>query len=126
MAQCTRNGGPHKLQLQRYSEALHDKEAGLTYSAFIGSRKQSVEDAERLISDSLLKFMERKGYEYEACYIRAVSGWRRACDQRGLSELERSRNYGMLNFILDELMPWHKDVYDFSLLEVNRHASVRQ
>lgn len=67
--------------------------------------------------------MERKGYEYEASYIRAVSGWRRACDERGLTELQRSHcNYGMLNFILDELMPWHKEFYDFSLLEVNRYV----
>ena len=26
----------------------------------------------------------------------------------------------MLNMILDELMPWHRAIYDFSLLEVNR------
>lgn len=107
------------MQLQRYTEALHDKEAGLTYSALVGSPKQSVEDAERLFSSSLFGFMERKGYDYEA--IRAVLGWRQAIDQRGLSELERCRrNYCMLNFMLDELLPWHDQVYDFSLLEVNR------
>ena len=66
--------------------------------------------------------MERKKYNYEASYIRAVLGWREACDQRGLSELERCRrNYCMLNFMLDELLPWHNQVYDFSLLEVNRY-----
>ena len=42
-------------------EALTDDEAGLTYPALVGSRKQSVEDAERLFSPSLLKFMEKKG-----------------------------------------------------------------
>ena len=45
--------------------------------------------------------------------------WRRACDESGLTELQRCRfNYGLLNLVLDELMPWHRDVYDFSCLEV--------
>ena len=69
----------------------------MTYPALVGSRKQSVEDAERLFSSSLLKFMEKKDYKYEAQYIRAIRGWRQACDQRGLSELERCRyNYNLL------------------------------
>ena len=93
----------------------------MTYPPLVGSRKQSVEDAERLFSSSLLKFMEKKDYKYEAQYIRAIRGWRQACDQRGLSELERCRyNYNHLNFILEEWMPWYTKSYDFSLLEVNR------
>ena len=101
-------------------EALQDPEAQLTYTALTGERKQSVKDAERLFSPSLLAFMEKKGYSAEAKYIRVVLNCRRACDERGLSELQRCRfNYHMLNYILDELMPWH-DNYDFSYLEVNR------
>lgn len=89
----------------------------------MGIRKQSVEDAERLFSPSLLKFMEDKDYQYEARYIRAILGWRQACDERGLSELDRCRhNYQLLNFMLEELMPWFGQFYDFSLLEVNRYA----
>ena len=69
--------------------------------------------------------MEKKKYNYEVSYICAVLGWRQACDQRGLSKLERCcRNYCMLNFLLDELLPWHKKVYDFSLLEVNRYVNL--
>ena len=65
--------------------------------------------------------MEEKDYKYEAQYIRAVRGWRQACDQRELSELERCRhNYNLLTFILEEVMPWYTQSYDFSLLEVNR------
>lgn len=68
--------------------------SGLTYPALVGLRKQSVEDAERMFSSTLLKFMEDKGYICEANYIRAVFGWRQACDERGLSELMRCRlNY---------------------------------
>ena len=104
-------------------EALHDPDAKLTYTALTGARKQSVVDAERLFSPSLADFMERKGYDVEANYIRVVLNWRRACDERGLSELQRCRyNYHMLNYILDDLMPWHHQ-FDFSYLEVRYTCS---
>ena len=65
--------------------------------------------------------MRRKGYDVEANYIDIIGNWRRAGDKRGLSSLQRSKyNYSLLNFILDELMPWHKQSYNFALLEVNR------
>ena len=67
------------------------------------------------------KFMGKKEYDYEARYIKVIKNWRRANDERGLSQLTRCRfNYELLNFILDELTPWHKDMYDFSLMEVNK------
>ena len=119
-------GGPAGIQLERYMEALHDPDANLTYTAMTGVRKQSVVDAERLFSAGLVEFMERKGYEFEAEYVRVILDWRRACDERGLSELQRCRyNYHnvMLNYMLDELMPWH-DEYDFSHIEVNRYIIV--
>ena len=90
----------------------------LTYPALT---KQSVIDAERLFNPDLAAFMGQKGYDYEAGYIQTVWNWRRACDERGLNELQHSKfNYQFLNMILDELMPWHKELYDFSSLEVNR------
>lgn len=122
----TRRGGPDELRLERYVEALQDPTSGLTYPALTGQRKQSVTDVERLFGSDLLLFMKDKGYETEVKYIEAVLGWRRACDQRGLSELQRCRyNYNFLNYILDELMPWHETDYDFSLLEVNRYIISR-
>ena len=103
-------------------EALEDPSSGLTYPAVTGARKQSVLDAERLFSPDLADFMSNKGYQFEANYIRAIWNWRRAGDERGLSERERSKfNYQLLNMLLDNLMPWHKQMYDFSLLEVNRY-----
>ena len=73
-----------------------------------------------MFSPRVADFME-KGYTFEATYIRAVGNWHRACDERGLSELQRCRfNYQLLSYVLDELMPWHKTSYDFSLLEVNK------
>ena len=69
--------------------------------------------------------MTSKGYHFEAKYIRTILNWRRASDERGLSERERSKlNYELLNMILDDLMPWHTQKYDFSLLEVNRYTVI--
>ena len=100
--------------ITRFMECLHDPEARLTYTALTGERKQSVADAERLFSPSVLAFI---GYDLKANYVRAVLNWRRACDERGLSELQRCHfNYQMLNYILDELIPWHEQ-YDYSYLE---------
>ena len=69
----------------------------------------------------MVEFMEAKGYSFEAEYIKVIMNWRRACDERGLSALQRSRfNYELLNYLLKDLMPWYQTEYDFSLLEVNR------
>lgn len=99
-------------------EALSDVSSCLTYPA---PRKQSVIDAERLFSPELAQFMRKHEYHYEAMYTETINNWRRACDQRGLSELQRCKfNYQFLNLILDHLMPWHDYCYNFSKLEVNR------
>ena len=70
-------------------------------------------DAERLFSPDLADFMSSKGYQHEAKYIRTIWNWRRANDERGLSERERSKfNYQFLNMLLDDLMPWYTQEYD--------------
>ena len=70
-------------------EALNDPTSGLTYRALKGSRKQSVVDIEHLFNLDLSIFMEKKGYVYEANYIRTIWNWRRATDECGLSERQR-------------------------------------
>ena len=113
-----------QLKLERFSEALQDPSSGLTYTALIGDNKQSVRDAERLFSASMLGFMQAKGYTFEAKYIEVVLNWHRASDERGLSEEQRSRfNFDMLQYLKDELIPWHKD-HDLSTLEVNRYVYI--
>ena len=88
----------------------------------MGSRKQSVTDAERLFSPKLADFMDENGYHYEAQYIKTVWNWRRASDERSLKRCKF--NYQMLNLILEDLMPWYKECYDFSQLEVNRYGTL--
>lgn len=59
---CTRLGGPSDLRLERYQVALEDPCSGLTYTAFAGVRKQSVQDAERMFSIELADFMKSKNH----------------------------------------------------------------
>ena len=71
----------------------------------------------------MVNFMRKKEYNFEADFIEVILNWRRASDERGLSQLARCRfNHQMLNYLLDDLMPWHKEIYDFSTLEVNRYV----
>lgn len=77
------------MKLQRYMEALQDPSTNLTFTALTGARKQSVSDVERLFSGKMVAFMEQKGYTVEALYIQVVRNWRRSCDERGLSNLDR-------------------------------------
>ena len=113
-------GGPAKLQLQRFRDAAYDSSTGLTYSALTGQRKQSIGDVERFFNPCVAEFMERNGYTYEARYVRTIHNWRRAIDERGLTQQQRSSfSLEFLKLMLDELMPWHKDNCDYSTLEVN-------
>ena len=70
MFQCIghslRQGGPHNLQLERFEEAVHDPAVRLTFCALSGVHKQSVEDVERLFGESVIEWMENKGYSSEA------------------------------------------------------------
>jgi hypothetical protein len=89
--------------------------------ALQGIRKQSVPDAERLLSYRVANFLAGHGYNREAEYTETIAGFHESWDGRGLTQLQRCRaNYRMLNYILDELMPWHREQYDFSLIDVNR------
>ena len=98
--------------------AVYCETAQLSYHALIGTRKQSVSDVEQIFSSGVLEFFESKGYSAEAEYVRIIRNWRRASDERGLSDEQRAQfNQDLLMYILNELMPWKSD---FSLLEVNR------
>jgi len=64
-----------------------------------------------------------EGYLQEAQYTEVVHNWHQAVDERGLRERQFSSymyNNALLNFMLDDLMPWQTTTYDFSLLEVSQ------
>ena len=121
IAQSLRDGGPYDLKLERFLEAVYCESTQLSYHALVGTRKQSVSDVEQVFSSRVLEFFESKGYSEEAKYVRVIRNWRRATDERGLTDEQRSEfNQDLLSYILDELMPWHSksQLRDFSLLEV--------
>lgn len=117
--------GPKKLQLESFEEALHDQPTQLTYTSLSDVQKQSVEDVEQLFSEPLIAWMKIRNYLVEETYLSSVHGWRHACDKREMSHAQRTQlNTTFHNYVLDELMPWHKteEMRDFSLLEVNRYS----
>ena len=108
------------MKLERFMEAVSDSEVQLSYHALIGTRKQSVSDAEQLFGLRVLNFFEKKQYLTEARHVRVVRNWRRACDERGLTVSQRIQYHNeFLSYILEEMMPWH-GMRDFGLLEVNQ------
>ena len=118
-------GGPEGMELKGFDDAMMDSSTGLTHAALTGERKQSVGDAERMLSFLVAKFLREHGYNREANYIDIVAGWHEAADGRGLTALQRcKRNYAMLNMILDEWMPWHREIPDLSTIDINRPLSI--
>ena len=126
IANSLRQGRMADIGLERFVEALTDKEAGLTYPALTGIRKQSVQDVERLFGYGVIQFMDKHGYENEAKLLNVVRNWRRAIDERGLMEQQRQEFLqDLLDYICCDLMPWYaKGMKDFSLLEINRYLKV--
>ena len=65
------------------------------------ARKQSVADVEQIFSARVLHFFEQNDYSVEADYLRVIRNWRRACDERGLTNTQRSEyNQAFLSYIL--------------------------
>ncbi len=90
----------------------------LTMAALVGDRKQSTQDAEKLLSHTVAKYFQTKGYDKEAKYVQTVDDWHAATDGRGLDQ-QQLANETMLEMIIDEWMPWHKTNSDLSLIDVN-------
>lgn len=123
IAQHVRNGGYDGIHYEAFDDVLKDSQSGLTHDALIGKRKQSLKDAERLLSYHVVEPLKRNGHNREAEYVKVLVNWHEASDGRGLSQLTRCpyNYYHMLSFILDERMPWHHSSYDFSTIDINRY-----
>ena len=115
----TREGKCNSIDYTVFDDAMRDKNTGLTHAALVRLRKQSVGDAERLLSFHVADFLWKNGHKKEAEYVQVIADWHESSDGRGLSQLQRCRNnYKMLNYLLDELMPWHRTAYDFSFIDI--------
>ena len=121
IAQHVQDGGYTDFDYKAIADLLADPMSGLTHAALVGMRHQSVKDAERLLSYNVVRSLERHGKHEEAAFIWITAQWHEASNGRGLSQLERYRyNYHMFNFILEDWMPWYRDCYDFSTIDINR------
>lgn len=121
MATSTRECRFQNLDPEAFDKAMMDPRAGLSHAALTGQRSQSVEDAEKLLLYHVVASMQRNGYDMEADYVSTIAGWHEAYDGMVMPQLRRSKaNQKMLNYILDDFMPWYKDYYDFTYIDVNR------
>ena len=122
IAGSLRKGHIPNVDVQAFVKAMHDPTTGLTYTALTGKRKQSVGDAEKLLSPAVGKWLKANNFLSEAKFVEVVSNWHKASDGRGLSEAERERyNLAMLDYLLEDWMPWFRDERDYSTLDVNRY-----
>ncbi|XP_077995175.1 uncharacterized protein LOC144448771 [Glandiceps talaboti] len=100
---------------------MKDPNTGLTFTAVTGKRKQSVGDCESMFSVGVIHFFERMGYTNEKRFAEIVLNWHKATDGRGINEQTRNDyNERMLNYILEDWMPYRNEVPGFSYLDVNR------
>ena len=85
IATSTRTGKCETFNYEAYDDVLKDPKSGLTQAALVGKRKQSLKDAERLLSCAVTDSLERHGHGNEAQYVQIVANWHKASDGRGLT-----------------------------------------
>ena len=118
---CLRSGEIPNVRLEYLRDALNDSSTGLTKSALTGVNKQSVPDCERMFSVGIIDFIQKNCLN-EMAILRLVHNWHKASDGRGRDEdTPHLYNKDMLNWILDDCMPWHHENYDFSTIDINRY-----
>lgn len=82
IAKHTREGTYMSLNLDAFDEAMRDPSTDLTHTALVGKRKQSVTDAEKLLSYHVAQFLDKNGHSVEARYVQTVAKWHEASDGR--------------------------------------------
>jgi hypothetical protein len=104
-----REGGPEGFNLQGLDDAMMDSSTWLTHAALTGERKQSVTDAERMLSFLVGKFLLQHGYVLESNSLKQLLvGTRQQIVEVSASwKVAKQNIYKMLNLILDEWMSWH-------------------
>lgn len=121
VAKATREGNNSDLNYKRFDEAMRSPVTGLTHVALVGTRKQYVPDAEKLLSFHVAKFFKDNNYLYQKLSMlrQLLSGISKHL-MDVVSINSRDTGLSNANCILDELRPWHQDNYDLSTLDINR------
>ena len=124
IAGCFRTNYVPTVDTSAFVGAMNDPHTGLTYTALTGKRKQSVPDAEKLLSTSVADWCKKNGYPEEGRVVEIIANWHKASDGSGLTEETRKRyNLAMLDFLLEDWMPWYQgksEKKDYSTLDPNR------
>ena len=120
VAKHVRDGGVPGIDLKRFYEAMLDTKNDLTEAALRGDRKQSVGDAEKLLSFAVADFFRSKHYLPEERFVRIVARWHEASDGRGVSQDKRQEaNHDMLAYITSIWMPWHETCPGLKNMDIN-------
>ena len=125
IAKHLRDGKFLEIDTLKFKDALKCKDktlpkSGLTEAAVNGTHKQSVSDAERLLSHAVAEYMSAKNYKKEAEYIKVIADWHEASDGRGLTQTQRSdANKKMKTYIMQRWMPWYDSDNDLSKIDFN-------
>ncbi|XP_072037947.1 uncharacterized protein [Amphiura filiformis] len=124
IASHTRDGQFPVIDTRRFKEAHESDLTDLTETALKGVRKQSVPDAEKLLSFAVADFMDRNGYTAEAEYVGTIAAWHEASDGRGINQEQRSKaNQAMKTYIMKQWMPWYDpDAPDYTSIDINVRA----
>ena len=97
-----RKGHIPDVDLQAFVKAMNNAETGLTHTALTGKRKQSISDAEKLLSPVVAKWLKANGYLNEGRFVEIVSNWHKASNGRGLTEaVHKKYNLAMLDYLLE-------------------------
>ena len=75
IAGCLRMGQFPNVDLTAFVEAMHSPDTGLTYTALTGKRKQSVPDAEKLLSSAVAKWCKENGFPEEGRVAEVIANW---------------------------------------------------
>ena len=125
IAVCCRLGVIPGVDMRGLVGAMNDPHTGLTYTALTGKRKQSVTDAEKMLPTAVADWCKNNGYPEEGRVVELIANWHKASDGRGLSEETRKKyNLAMLDFLLEDWMPWYKENRDYSTLDPNRFTNL--
>ncbi|XP_077987455.1 uncharacterized protein LOC144442058 [Glandiceps talaboti] len=116
---CLKKGTIPDVDAQRWTKAIKDPTTGL--SALTGKRNLTVGDCEIMFSIGLIDYFEEEGYTNEKRFAEIVLNWHKASVVHGISDQTRKDyNKGILNYILEDWMPYQNEVPGFSYLDVNR------
>ena len=69
IAKSVREGKDDTLNYEAFDDVLLDQNSGLTHAALIGIRKQSLIDAERLLSYHVVESLRKNSHQREAKHV---------------------------------------------------------